>query len=106
VALEAREIAQRLSPDDPNVWNTTSFFLLKLGRLEQALEASERALELTSDYREAFQHKGMTLAGLGRREEALEWLRRAWGAREQLPKNGVEVKEMLAELGHDPEENG
>ena len=106
MALEAREIAQRLSPDDPNVWNTTSFFILKLGHHEQALEASDKALNLTPDYPEAFQSKGMAIGGLGRREEAREWLSRAWDAREHLPDKGAEVKEKLRELGHDSEEDG
>lgn len=71
-ALNANQIAVKLSPQDPYVYNNLGNVLKELGRLEEAEKNYLQAIALKSDFSETYNNLGGTLYELGRLEEALE----------------------------------
>ena len=70
-AVEAKEQAIKLAPNDPESHNNLGNTLKKLGRLDEALASCRQAIALKPDFAEAHSNLGITLKELGRLDQAL-----------------------------------
>jgi tetratricopeptide (TPR) repeat protein len=69
-ALNAKQKAVQLAPQDAEAHNNLGKTLRELGSLEEAEGSYRQAIALKSDYAEAHSNLGITLQALGRLEEA------------------------------------
>jgi Flp pilus assembly protein TadD len=72
--------AQKLAPNDPDVWNDCGYSAYLQGRWDDAEKHLRKALSLDRGHERATTNLGLTLAASGRVDEAFELLRGAGGA--------------------------
>ena len=70
-AVDAKQTAVALSPQDAEAHSNLAVTLQKLGRLDEALASCRQAIALKPDLAEAHNNLGNTLQELGRLDEAL-----------------------------------
>ncbi|KAJ3429728.1 cellulose synthase operon protein c [Anaeramoeba flamelloides] len=70
VSYECLEKAQKLSPEDPEIWNLLGMNCIKLQKYDEALTNFDKALELKNDKAEFWNNKGSLLSLMGDNEKA------------------------------------
>lgn len=78
-AREHYQVALRLTPKEPNLWNDAGYSAYLQGRWPEAEKALRRAAELDPSNPRILTNLGLALAASGKTDEALEVLTRAGG---------------------------
>ena len=98
-ALDANQIAVKLSPQDPYAYNNLGNVLKELGRFEEAEKNYLQAIALKADFSETYSNLGNTLYELGRLEEALETTTQAIVLKPKYAQAYNNLGMILSELG-------
>ncbi|KAJ6253650.1 cellulose synthase operon protein c [Anaeramoeba flamelloides] len=70
VSYECLEKAQKISPEDPEIWNLLGMNCIKLQKYDEALTNFDKALELKNDKAEFWNNKASLLSLMGDDEKA------------------------------------
>ena len=98
-AVDAKQTAVALSPNDAEAHSSLGNTLHELGRLEEALASYNQAIALKPDYAEAHSDLSITLKELGRLDEAEASCRQAVALKPDLAEAHNNLGLTLKELG-------
>jgi tetratricopeptide (TPR) repeat protein len=98
-AVEAKEKAIKLAPNDAESHNNLGNTLQALGRLDEALASCRQAIALKPDFAEAHSNLGITLKELGRLDQALASHNQAIALQPDFAKGHNNLGITLKELG-------